>query len=700
MTTTHLPSVCPHDCPSVCALEVERTSDGRLGKVRGSARNPFTAGVICAKVARYPERFHHPERLGFPLRRKGAKGSGDYQRIAWADALDEVAEGLARAEQRHGPQAVWPYWYAGTMGLVNRDGINRLTHAKRWSRFKSTICVMLADTGFRAGAGRRWGVPATEIGPHSELVVVWGCNPVSTHVNLMTHVARARKERAAPLVVIDPYRSPTAQQADLHLAPRPGTDGALACGIMHVLFAEGLADRDYLARYTDDPAGLERHLRSRTPEWAAAITGLTVEEIVSFARLYGGTKHSYLRLGYGFTRSRNGAAQMHAASCLPAVTGAWAHPGGGALYNMGDLYNWDKTLLEGLDVVDPGARFLDQSRIGPILMGEPEALQGRPPVTALVIQSTNPMCVAPELAKVHAGFARPDLFVAVHEQFMTETARMADIVLPATMFLEHDDIYQAAAHSRIQIARRLFEPFAECRSNHWVVCELARRLGAEHPGFAMSEWEIVDDLLRRSGWPAAEEVWEAGGWDALPDDRTAHHLDGFPTPDGRFRFKPDWAAFGPDHARMPIFPDHLPVIEESTPECPYRLVAAPARQFLNTSFTEMPSSVQREGRPTALVHPETMAQLGLADGDAVRLGNARGEVLVHVEARAGQHPTTIVVESIWPNRYWARGVGINALIGADPAPPNGGAAIHDTAVWMEPVAAPASIGRAEALAAE
>jgi len=700
MTTTLLPSVCPHDCPSVCALEVERTADGRLGKVRGSERNPFTAGVICAKVARYPERFHHPERLGFPLRRKGAKGSGDFQPISWADALDEVAEGLARAEQLHGPEAVWPYWYAGTMGLVNRDGINRLTHAKRWSRFKSTICVMLSDTGFRAGAGRRWGVPATEIGPHSELVVVWGCNPVSTHVNLMTHVARARKERGAPLVVIDPYRSPTAQQADLHLAPRPGTDGALACGVMHVLFAEGLADRDYLARYTDHPAGLERHLRSRTPEWAAAITGLTVQEIVGFARLYGGTRQSYLRLGYGFTRSRNGAAQMHAASCLPAVTGAWAHPGGGALYNMGDLYNWDKTLLEGLDVVDPAARFLDQSRIGPILAGEPEALQGGPPVTALLIQSTNPMCVVPELAKVHAGFARPDLFVAVHEQFMTETAGMADIVLPATMFLEHDDIYQAAAHSRIQIARKLFEPFAECRSNHWVVCELARRLGAEHPGFAMSEWEIVDDLLRRSGWPDAGQVWEAGGWDALPDYRTAHHLDGFPTPDGKFRFKPDWAALGPDHARMPIFPDHLPVIEESTPGCPYRLVAAPARQFLNTSFTEMPASVKREGRPTALVHPDTLAQLGLVDGDVVRLGNARGEVVVHVKARAGQHPTTIVVESIWPNRYWARGIGINALIGADPSPPNGGAAIHDTAVWMEPAAASAPVGRADALAAE
>jgi anaerobic selenocysteine-containing dehydrogenase len=685
MTSTLLPSVCPHDCPSVCALEVERRPDGRLGKVRGSERNAYTAGVICAKVARYQERFHHPERLGWPLRRKGEKGSGEFERISWEAALDEVAEGLLRAEQRHGSEAVWPYWYAGTMGLVNRDGINRLTHAKRYSRFKSTICVQLSDTGWRAGAGRRWGVPATEMAEHSDLVIVWGCNPVSTHVNMMTHIARARKERAARFVVIDPYRSPTAEQADLHLALRPGTDGALACAVMHVLFREGFADRDYLARYTDDPEGFERHLASRTPEWGSAITGLSVAEIEGFARLYGGTKRSYLRLGFGFTRSRNGAAAMHAASCLPAVTGAWRHEGGGALYNMGDLYRWDKTLLEGLDVLDPATRHLDQSRIGPILAGEPDALLDGPPVGALFVQSTNPMCVAPELAKVHAGFARPDLFVCVHEQFMTDTARMADIVLPATMFLEHDDIYGASAHSKIQIARKLFEPMAECRSNHEVVCELAKRLGAEHPGFAMTEWEILDDLLRRSGWPDAQTVWQAGGLDALPDFATAHFLDGFPTSTGRFHFRPEWEKFGPDHAVMPRFADHLAITDEVTPDKPYRLVAAPARQFLNTSFTEMPSSVKREGRPTALLHPEAMAQLGIAEGEAVRIGNDRGSVLVHARARAGQHPSTIVVESIWPNRHWGEGVGLNILLGADPAPPNGGAAIHDTAVWLEPV---------------
>jgi anaerobic selenocysteine-containing dehydrogenase len=332
-------------------------------------------------------------------------------------------------------------------------------------------------------------------------------------------------------------------------------------------------------------------------------------------------------------------------------------------------------------------RLLDQSRIGPILDGDADALQGGPPVTALLIQNTNPMAIAPDLGKVHRGFARADLFVAAHEQFLTDTARMADIVLPATMFLEHADIYQAAAHPTIQVHKPVFPAFAECRTNHFVVRELARRLGAEHPGFAMTEWELIEDLCRRSGWPDPETIHAAGGWEVLPDFRTAHHLDGFPTPDGRFRFKPDWASLGPHGHLMPKLPDHMPATDEVTPEKPYRLVAAPARQFLNTSFTEMPTSVKREARPTALLHPGTMAQLGLADGDPVRLGNERGSVLLHAKAQGGQHAGTIVVESIWPNRHWAEGIGINLLLGADPAPPNGGAAIHDTAVWLEPAAA-------------
>ena len=377
MSAALLPSVCPHDCPSVCALEVERLDGGRLGKVRGSQRNPYTAGVICAKVARYAERFNHPDRLAQPLRRIGPKGSGAFAPVAWDDALDEVAEAFVRKVQQHGSETVWPYFYAGTMGLVQRDGINRLRHVMRYSGWHTTICVTLSDIGWRAGYGRRWGVIGEEMA-HSDLIVIWGTNPVNTQVNVMTHVARAKKARGARLVVVDPYRTGTAEQADVHLALRPGTDGALACAVMHVLFRDGHADRAYLDKYADDWRELEAHLRTRTPEWAARITGLPVAEIEDFARLYGSTRRSYLRLGFGFTRTRNGAANMHAASCLPVVTGAWQYEGGGALYNQGDLYHWDKTNIEGLDVLDPAIRLLDQSRIGPILVGDRQDHRRRP----------------------------------------------------------------------------------------------------------------------------------------------------------------------------------------------------------------------------------------------------------------------------------------------------------------------------------
>jgi anaerobic selenocysteine-containing dehydrogenase len=684
MPVATLPSVCPHDCPSVCALEIERQDGGRLGRVRGAARNPYTAGVICAKVARYAERFHHPGRLAEPLRRTGPKGSGAFAPIGWDDALDLVAEAFARATQRHGSEAVWPYYYAGTMGLVQRDGINRLRHALRYSGQHSTFCTTLADAGWRAGAGRCLGSDAMEIA-QADLVVVWGGNPVATQVNVMTHLARARKQRGARLVVVDPYRTPTAEQADLHLALRPGTDAALACAVMHVLFRDGHADRAYLARYAEGVAELEAHLQDRTPAWAAAITGLPAAQIEAFATLYGRTPRAFLRLGYGFSRTRNGAVSMHAASCLPAITGAWQHEGGGALYSQRDIYHWDKTVIEGLDLVDPAVRMLDQSRIGAVLAGARRDLGDGPPVAALLIQNTNPMAVAPDLSRVRAGFLRDDLFVCVHEQFMTDTARMADIVLPATMFLEHDDIYQAGGHTRIQIARKLFEPYAECRPNHFVICALAERLGAPpHPGFAMTEWQMIDDLLRRSGWPDAATVDAAGGWDASPGFRTLHHLDGFPTPSGRFQLKPDWAAQGPNHAGLPALPDHLPTLEAGDAEHPFRLVTAPARNYLNTSFTETPTSAGKERRPTVLIHPDDCARLGIRAGDPVRLGNRRASVLLHAEPRAGHQPGVLVVESIWPNGAFEEGLGINALTSAEPGLPNGGGTFHDSAVWLRP----------------
>jgi anaerobic selenocysteine-containing dehydrogenase len=677
-------SVCPHDCPSVCALEVERLDERRIGRVHGQKDHPYTAGVVCAKVSRYAERQHHPERLKTPLRRIGDKGVGftAFAPISWEEALDRVAEGFARAVARHGSETVWPHFYAGTMGLVQRDGINRFRHALRYSRQHSTICNVLSDSGWLAGAGVKRGVDGREI-PLADLVVMWGGNPVATQINVMTHITRARKERGAPFVVIDPYRTPTAEVADIHLAPRPGTDAALACAVMHVLFKEGYADRAYMAKYTKGAEALEAHLASRDPAWAAAITGLSEQAILDFARLYGRTKRSYIRIGFGFSRSRNGAMQLFAASCLPAVTGAWQYPGGGALYaNGGGIYKLDRTLIEGLDVVDGRTRILDQSRIGPILTGDRRDLGDGPPVTALLVQSTNPMVVSPDSNAVRAGFMRDDLFVCVHEQFMTETAAMADIVLPATTFLEHDDIYTASAHTFLQVARKVVEPFAEARPNHFVICELAKRLGGEHPGFHMTEWEIIDRTLALSGLPDAATIHAKGGHDLALPFETAHFLDGFGHADKRFHFEADWRAIGPNHQGLSALPDHVPVIDRADAEHPFRMVAPPARSFLNTTFNNLPSSLAREGKPTVRIHPQDLAALGLADGARLRLGNRRSSVVLQARAFDGLQRGVVVVEGIWPNRAYEEGIGINALVSADPGLPNGGAVFHDTAVWV------------------
>jgi anaerobic selenocysteine-containing dehydrogenase len=563
-----------------------------------------------------------------------------------------------------------------------------LRHVKKYSGFHSTICVNPAYAGFAAGVGRIAGVDPREMAK-SDLVVIWGTNAVNTQVNVMTHAVRARKERGAKIAVVDIYMNETMEHADLPVLVKPGTDGALACAVMHCLFRDGMADWNYLEKYTDVPRELEAHLRTRDPAWASAITGATIETIEAFARLIGEHKRAFFRLGYGFSRSRNGAANMHAASCIPAVTGAWQHEGGGAFHISADIFRLDKTFIEGLDVWDRAVRMLDQSRIGAILTGEREVLQGGGPVRALIIQNTNPVSVAPDQNKVKQGFARDDLFVCVHEQFMTETALMADVVLPATTFLEHDDIYRGGGHQYLILGPKVVEPPGECRNNHEVICALAKRVGAEHRGFEMSPRELIDQMLQVSKRGTLAEL-ESNRWlDCQPPFRQSHYLDGFPWPDGRFRFKPDWdnvpfrspCKSGPI-AEMPALPDHWSSIERPDEEHPFRLATSPARGFLNSTFNETPTSLAQEQRPTVMIHPDDARACEITDGDYVVLGNKRGEVRLHAKLFAGVRHGVLIAESIWPNSAFADGCGINTLTGADPIAPYGGAAFHDNKVWI------------------
>lgn len=680
LKTTVRASVCPHDCPSTCALDVEVIEGKRIGAVRG-AHNPYTAGVVCAKVSRYADRIHHAERLTHPLMRTGPKGSGEFRPISWDEALDRTAAAFMDATRRFGAESVWPFNSAGTMGLVNRDGLHRLTHVMGYSRMSNTICTAIALAGWEAGVGRIAGPDAREMAA-SDLIVSWGGNPVATQVNAMSHITRARKERGAKLVVVDPYRTGTAQAADMHLALRPGTDGALACAVMHVAFRDGYADRAYMARYADAPAALEAHLTTRTPEWASTITGLAVEEIEAFAALYGRTRRAYIRCGFGFTRSRNGATNLHAVTCLPTVTGAWRHEGGGAFWMSKAIYNWNNTLIEGLDRRDTSVRELDMSRIGPVLTGDLKDLGSGPAIHAMLIQSTNIASTAPDIGLVRTGLLREDLFVAVHDQFMTDTARMADIVLPATMFLEHDDVYHAGGHSHIQIGTKLINPPGECRANHDVVCALAERVGADHRGFRMTAMEIVNDTLITSGWPDAASVQATRWVDAQVSFEKAHFVDGFGHSDGLFHFAANWAEIGPNGAGMPTLPDHWASIDEATDEHPFRMVAAPSRQFLNSTFSQVAESRRREIRPSLMMHPDDATRLGLTDGTPVAVGNERGTVLLHASLKPGMQRGVVVVESVWPSADFNGGIGINSLISAQAAAPVGGAVFHDTAVWV------------------
>jgi anaerobic selenocysteine-containing dehydrogenase len=498
----------------------------------------------------------------------------------------------------------------------------------------------------------------------------------------MTHIARARRERNAHLIVVDPYRTPTAKVADTHLMVRPGTDGALACAIMHVLFRDGYADREYMRTHADVPAELETHLATRTPQWAAAITGLPVAQIEEVAARYGKTQRAFIRVGFGFSRSRNGAANVHAVSCLATVGGKWKHRGGGTFYSDADIYKINNTLIKGTDVLDPSIRVFDQSRAGPVLTGNKTDLGDGPPVAAMLVQNMNPAVVCPESRLVQEGFMREDLFVCVHEQFMTDTARLADIVLPATTFLEHDDMYFAGGNSFFQVTRKVIEPYAESRENHYVICELAKRLGAVHRGFNMTAWEIIDETLKVSGYPDAATLHRDHWIDRQPDFDKSHFVNGFPHRDGKFHFKPDWAARGKYHAKMPVLPDHMESIESADEKHPFRLVTAPARSYLNSTFTETPTSRRRENRPTALIHPDDCTQLSIASGDRVQIGNARGAIVVRAKAFDGVQRGVIVIESIWPNSAFEGGLGVNSLIGADPGAPNGGAVFHDSAVWV------------------
>jgi anaerobic selenocysteine-containing dehydrogenase len=677
--------VCPHDCPDTCVMTVSVEGERAVG-IGGDPEHPFTQGFLCAKVNHYLERVYSPERLLHPLRRVGRKGEGRFERVSWDEALDAVAAGLQQVIARHGAQAVLPYSYAGNMGLLSYGSMDRrFFQALGASLLDRTICSSAGGAGYRATLGKAIGFDPEAV-VQARLIVAWGANIVSSNVHLWPFVEEARR-RGAKLVTIDPFRSRTAEKSDQHLAIRPGADAALALAMIHVIFRDGLEDRDYLERYTLGAEKLRERALEWSPERAAPLTGLAAGAIEAFAREYATTQPAALRINYGLNRHAGAGMAVRTIACLPALVGAWRHPGGGILLSTSGTFPVRGDVLEGAELIRPGTRTLNMSEIGRIL-NDPSL---DPPVKAIFVYNSNPVAVAPESESVRRGFAREDLFVVVHELFPTDTVDYADIVLPATSALEHYDLHKAYGHLYLSLSRPAIAPRGEAKPNTELFRLLARRLGLDHPLLRESDEQMARAALDWSS-PLLEgrrfEDLEREGWLRLgvPKDWAPFARGGFPTPSGKCElFSEALAARG--HDPLPSF---VPPREarESAPELfrryPLAFISPPAHHFLNSTFSAQPVFVRRESAPCVYIHPSDAAARGIADGQQVRTFNDRGSFLSTARVSDAAREGVVVGLSIWWPKMCPGGRNANAVTGQGLTDMGGGATFYDALVDVRP----------------
>ncbi len=675
-------SVCPHDCPSACSLAVT-VEDSRIVDVAGDPEHPFTAGVICGKVREYAERVYSPLRVKTPLRRTGSKGSGAFARVSWDEAIGEIAERWRAIIARDGAEAILPFSYAGTMGRVQYHAGHPFFYALGASRLDRTICVSTAYAGWKATLGAATGNDSEQM-VGADLVVLWGINAAYSTINVMTLVKRAR-DRGARVVCIDPYRTRTARQADEHLMVRPGTDGALALAMLHVLIGDGLVDREYLARATVGYDRLAAHVEQYSPAAMAPVIGLSPDAIARFARLYGATKKSFIRAGIGLSRHDNGGMTCRAIACLPAVTGAYADPNGGALLSSGDAFGFDLAVLERPDLMPrPAPRLINMIQLGRALTDE----QLAPPVRSLYVYNSNPAAVCPNQELVLRGLAREDLFTVVHEQVMTDTARYADLVLPATTSMEHMDLYKSYGQLYVQLAEPVIPPVAEAKANWEVFRLLARAMGLRDPHFEKTEEQLIRELLA-----SGDESVAGITVDRLRQERSIRlnlprpympFAHGAPTPSGRVEFySKTLETLG--HPPLPTF---APLVEgpanaELVRRYPLQCIVPPNRFFLNSSFSQSELLRARQKTATVLVAPADAAARAIRSGERVRVYNDRGSAIFTAEVTDDTRAGVAVIEGIWWHRFQVGGRGVNVLTSDRVADMGGGPALHSNLVEIE-----------------
>jgi anaerobic selenocysteine-containing dehydrogenase len=653
---------CPHDCPDTCALLVT-VEDGRAIEVRGAPDHPPTSGALCTKVAHYLERTYSDQRVLHPMKRVGRKGEGRFARISWDEALDTIARKFGEiAASPDGPQAIVPYSYAGTMGYLQYGSMDRrFFHRLGASLLERTICSAAGKAGWTATVGAAIGMDVERF-VDSRLILIWGSNAVVSNLHFWTRAQEA-KRRGAKLVAIDPYRSATADKCHEHVALLPGTDAALALGMMHVLIAERLVDEDYVARHTLGYDALASRAADYPPGRVAAICGIPAAQVVALARDYGTIRPAAIRLNYGMQRHAGGGNAARAIACLPALVGAWRDPAGGALLSSSGAYPFDARALERPDLIRGKPRAINMCAIGDALL---EARD--PPLRAIYVYNSNPVAVAPESAKVAAGFAREDLFCVVHEIFRTDTADYADVLLPATTQLEHDDIHGSYGHLYAQANNAAIAPLGEAKRNTEVFRLLAARMGFDEPCFRDS-----DDALARQAFDAADPRAVGLGWDELKEKgfarvalpvRYAPFAQGnFPTPSGKCEFR-SAALAAQGHDPLPTFVPPRESVQSApalAKRYPLAFLSPPARNFLNTSFANLPRFVDEEKAPRLDIHPHDAATRGIATGELVRIFNDRGSFAAVARVTDRARPGVVVSPSIWWKKLSPDGANVNAV---------------------------------------
>jgi anaerobic selenocysteine-containing dehydrogenase len=646
---------CPHDCPDTCAMQIT-VEAGRVVRIQGHPEHPPTGGALCTKVSRYAERTYHPERVLQPLRRVGAKGAGQWQAVSWDEALDDIAARLKAIAARD-PQAVLPYSYAGTMGLLQGEGMAaRFFHRLGASLLDRTVCSSAGGEALAATYGAKVGMHVEQFA-HSRLILIWGSNSIASNLHFWTLAQQAKRD-GARLVCIDPRKTETADKCHQHLALLPGTDGALALGLMHELIVHGWLDHDYIAHHVD-PAWprLREHALQWTPQRTAQVCGITADEVRGLARDYASTRPAAIRLNYGMQRVRGGGNAVRLIALLPCLVGAWRHEAGGLLLSSSGWFRHARNdaALQRPDLLPgPRPRTVNMSTIGDDLL-RPASPEFGPKIEALVVYNSNPVAIAPQSKRVVAGFAREDLFTVVLEHFMTDTADLADYVLPATTQLEHLDVHTSYGHTYAMVNHPAIAPLGQSRPNTQIFRELAARMGFDEPCFADS-----DEALARVAFDPALVPFEAlstRGWVKLPLPPAPFADGGFPTADGRVIV--DAPGLG-----LPGFVANYESVQSApalAARYPLAMISPPARNFLNSSFVNVKSLRDIEVEPVVEMHADDAAARGLADGAVVCVFNDRGEYRCVLRVSARARPGVVNGLGIWWRKLGLAGTNVNEL---------------------------------------